>query len=391
MDHGREEKGSAGDSLIAQVRRRIAATGPITFAEYMEMALYDPEAGFYARPPVGERGHFVTSPHLSSAFAVLVARQIHEFWSLLGTPDPFDVVEVGAGNGRLARDLLATMDRGLRRATRYTAVERSAGAIRSIRESPELSAVRVATELEDTPEAGSLVGCLLANELLDNLPFHRIRRTATGWRELLVGMDQGRLTTLEGPLSDPALGRLAPDIDPGQEAPVSPEAIYFVERAAKIFAHGYVWLVDFGFGPDEPPQPVHGYRRQRVEADVFADPGSMDITAGVDFGAIVRHATAIGLQTWGPASQRDVLLALGFRDWDRSMRQQQVTATSARRGIEALRLFSDRSRGTLLIDRGALGRAKVLCVGVGSVPRPLSFGPPPAEGERQAPDGQEPG
>jgi SAM-dependent MidA family methyltransferase len=205
------------------------------------------------------------------------------------------------------------------------------------------------------------------------MPFHRLRRTATGWAELLVGMEAGRLALLEGPLSDPALGELAPDIEVGQEAPVSPEAIYFVERAAKLFARGYLWLVDFGFGPEEGPEPVHGYRHHRVEADVLIDPGSRDITAGVDFGALARHAAAIGLRQWGPISQRDALLALGFRNWDRRMRAMQVEATARRRGIEALRLFSDRSRATLLIDQSALGRAKVLCLGVGDVQPPPTF------------------
>lgn len=373
--------------LAAQVRRRIIASGPMTFAEYMEVALYDPEAGFYARHPVGEQGHFVTSPHLSTAFGILVARQVHEFWTLLGGPTPFDLVEVGAGEGRLARDILAAADPALRPAIRYSAVERSAGAIEAIRASTDLSEVRVAGEVEELPGAGSLVGCLLANELLDNMPFHRLRRTATGWAELLVGMDQGRLKLVEGPLSDPALGELAPDIEVGQEAPVSPDAIYFIERAANLFGRGYLLLVDFGFGPGEGPEPVHGYRHHRVEADVLANPGSRDITAGVDFGALARHAAAIGLRQWGPITQRDALLALGFRDWDRRMREMQVEATARRRGIEALRVFSDRSRGTLLIDQSALGRAKVLCLGVGDVQAPSTFETIPPE--EPAPDEQD--
>jgi SAM-dependent MidA family methyltransferase len=95
--------------LAERLRHRITASGPITFAEFMEWALYDPEEGFYARLPVGEQGHFVTSPHLSPVFGRLLARQVAEFWELLDRPSPFDVIEVGAGDGTLARQILGAL------------------------------------------------------------------------------------------------------------------------------------------------------------------------------------------------------------------------------------------------------------------------------------------
>jgi SAM-dependent MidA family methyltransferase len=343
----------------------------------MDTALYHPDQGFYARPPVGESEHYVTAPHVSRAFGVLVARQVREFWDLLGRPDPFTVVEIGAGDGTLARQVIGAMDAPLRTAARYCAVERSPGAREAIRSAVAYGgSVTVQAHVEETPGAGSLLGCVLGNEVLDNVPFHRVRRTEDGWVELMVGVREGRLALLEGPLSDPALLDFAPPLAPGQEAPVSPQALRLVDRASAVLSRGYVWLVDYGFGPTERPQPVHGYRRHRVEEDVLLEPGSRDVTAGVDFGALARHADAAGLRVWGPRSQRDVLLALGFEHWDRDLRHQQVQATAERRGVDAMRLFSERNRASLLIDRSALGRLKVVCIGVGDVAVPPTFAQP---------------
>src|SRR5205823_11499000 len=132
---------------------------------------------------------------------------------------------------------------------------------------------------------------------------------------------------------------LAPPLAPGEPGLVRPAALEFLDRAAGLLERGYVWLADYGAGPGHPAAgpAVHGYRGQTVEEDVLSDPGSKDITAGVDFGALAGHARDRGLRVWGPATQRDVLLALGFRDWDRAAREHQVELAAARRGVEALR------------------------------------------------------
>src|SRR5688572_621007 len=108
-------------ALLGRLRRRIQAKGPISFAEFMEAALYDPDHGFYAVPRIGGDGHFVTSPHVSPAFGELVARQVAESWDSLGKPDPFTVVELGAGDGTLGRGILASLAKvpDLASATRY--------------------------------------------------------------------------------------------------------------------------------------------------------------------------------------------------------------------------------------------------------------------------------
>ena len=355
------------ESLAERLQARIAAEGPISFAQFMEAALYDPAEGFYARVPVGEEGDFVTSPHVSPVFGRLVAAQVTELWELLGRPRPFSLVEAGAGDGTLARQILRALPPEVRDATRYTAVDRSTAA----RSALHGSGVSVAAGLDAVDRADA--GCLLANELLDNLPFHRVRGTSRGVAELFVDMSGDRLALTEGPLTEEA-ARLAPTLVPGQEAVVSPAALDFVDGAAALFRAGYLWLVDYAAPPGDLTAQVHGYRRHHVEEDVLEHPGSRDITAGVDFGALARHARELGHSVWGPVLQRDVLIALGFRRVDEMAQARQVAAIGHRRGIEALRTYSDRSRANLLLSPTGLGGFSMLCIGVGVSRSPPSFG-----------------
>jgi SAM-dependent MidA family methyltransferase len=333
----------------------------------MDAALYDPEEGFYVRHSVGERGDFLTSPHVSAAFGALLARQVEEFWNLLDRPAPLSVIEVGAGDGTLARQILRNLPVHLREGTTYWAVEPSPAA----REAPPGVGVNLVSGLHEVP-SGS-VGCVLANELLDNLPFHRLRGGLAGPRELFVGIEAGAFALVEGPVSSAQVARLAPQLEPGEEAVVSPAAIAFLDLAASLLTRGYIFLIDYGWPSGRAGASVHGYRAHRLEEDVLEDPGFKDITAGVDFGALARHARTRGWQVWGPVTQRDALTALGFRELDERARELQVEAVAKRQGMDALRTYSDRNRSSLLVRKGGLGDFLVLCVGVGVVPAPVGL------------------
>jgi SAM-dependent MidA family methyltransferase len=113
---------------------------------------------------------------------------------------------------------------------------------------------------------------------------------------------------------------------------------------------------------------VHGYRGHRFEGNVLTEPGSRDITAGVDFGALVRRAVDLGLHAWGPTPQREALMALGYREWDERARNLQVRATADRDGFAAMHTYSERNRAAQLVDPMGLGGFLVLCLGVGEVP-----------------------
>jgi SAM-dependent MidA family methyltransferase len=356
-----------GETLKQRLVRRIRESGPMTFADFMEVALYDPIAGFYANPPIGPDRHFVTSPHVSPAFGDLLARQLVEVWETLDRPRPFTVIEVGAGDGTLARRILHSLRAvpDLHPSLRYVAVERSAGARRALAGVD----VEVHASLSDV---GSRTGCLIANELLDNLPFHRLRNRDGLTTEVMVEADGDTLVETEAEPSTAALAVLVQPLRPGEERPVSPESLTLVREIAATIARGYSFLFDYGFGPEETPGPVHAYRNHQVLADVLEDPGGQDVTAAVDLDALTREAERAGLTAWGPISQREALLAVGFRLWLSGVRRRQAEAEEAGNWREVNRLYAERSKATLLIDPDQLGALQLLVFGTAGLPPPAS-------------------
>jgi NADH dehydrogenase [ubiquinone] 1 alpha subcomplex assembly factor 7 len=345
-----------GSAARRAVSEAIADHGPISFAEYMELALYGP-GGYYRSIPVGVAGDFVTSPHVHPVFGRLLARALRDLHDDLGAPSPMRIVEVGAGDGTLARQLLEAL---ADLAPSYIAVERSPEALERLAEVEGL----VAAESEIPPECDPHV--VLAHELLDNLPFRRVRRTEEGVREIRVGMGRrGELVEVLAP-ADPAA---AEGLAVGEEGVVPVGALAFVDDMAAELRHGYALLVDYG-ATDRASGPPHGYREHVPIADVLEDPGGNDITAGVEFPSLARRAEAAGLAAFPLVNQRRALTALGFGDWTQDERRRQWELMDARRGAEAVRAWSGRSRATLLLDPSGLGAFGWLLVGTPGLPTP---------------------
>jgi NADH dehydrogenase [ubiquinone] 1 alpha subcomplex assembly factor 7 len=328
--------------MASEVRRAIEDAirdhGPISFAEYMELALYGP-GGFYERPHVGPQGDFVTSPHVHPVFGHLLGSALLELWDALGRPESFRLTEVGAGDGTLARQLqqaLAALPLA------YAVVEQSPGARSSL---ATISGLDVADELGGTPHV------VLAHELLDNLPFRRFR----GGAEVLIDLEGDRLVERCGA--------------EGEETIVPEGALAFVDLLANVLTHGYALLIDYG-GLGGAGGPLHGYRDQGVVEDVLVDPGSSDITAGVDFALLADRARDRGLEVAGIATQHDVLMALGFETWIRDELVRQGALLDEGHGLEAVRTWSGRSRATLLADPAALGRLRWMVLATPGLPSP---------------------
>jgi SAM-dependent MidA family methyltransferase len=362
------------DSLprAADAEARIAAAiedhGPIGFDEYMTLALYG-SGGFYDRPPVGPGGDFVTSPHVHPVFVTLLARAIEELRTSLGDPDPFALVEVGGGDGTLLRGLLAE----LRSGTRATAVEISAGAREAIGAGGGADAVH-ATLAEVTGP----IHLVLAHEVLDNLPFRLFRADeGPALREVLVDVDPGShrlretLGTRSGGAETFATHRVEPPegLEPGDEVVLPVGALGFVEEVAARLTHGYVLVIDYG-AHGSSGGPAHGYRGHRVIEDLLAAPGTADITAGVDVELIARRAREAGLDAFEDVSQFHALRALGFEGWMREELSRQVSLLDEREGLEAVRVWTGRSRATLLVDPAALGRMRWLLLATPGLPAP---------------------
>jgi len=328
------------------IRDAIRERGPIPFGEYMTLALYGP-GGFYEQPPVGPRGDFVTSPHVHPVFGALVARAVRQLATALGDPSPLRIAEAGAGDGTLAGQVLGELLRDLD--VRYTAVEISPGARERL---GALEGVRVAERLDEPAHV------VLANELLDNLPFRRVR----GNREVRIDLDGNRLVEVEVPWS----GEPAP---PGEERVIPDGIRTFVAALAGVLVPGYALLIDYG-DTGSTGGDVHGYRVHHLVVDPLHEPGSADITVGVDFGDVARTAAEHGLAAFGPVSQRAALTAVGYEAWARAELRRQGELLDERRGIEAVRAWSGRSAASLLVDPAALGRLRWIVLGSEGLPRP---------------------
>ncbi len=346
----------------------IRADGPIGFDRFMELALYGP-GGFYVDPPVGvgEGSAFATSPHVHPVFGQLVAAGIMELWDGLGRPEPFRLTEAGAGDGTLARQLLeALTDVPLT----YTAVERSPGARAAL---AQISGVVVA---EEVPPRAHLV---LAHELLDNLPFRRMRMTRDGLREIRVGLEDARFVEV---LADAPEDAGAPALGgPGEETVVPVGAFAFIDEVATILAReawgGYAVIVDYG-AEGHAGGPVHGYAGHRLVEDVLTDPGASDITSGVDFARLAAHARAVGLTATPSRTQRHTLTALGFERWTHEELERQAALLDERRGVEAVRTWSGRQRAAFLVDPAGLGRMRWMLLASPGIPVPAWMADGPA-------------
>jgi NADH dehydrogenase [ubiquinone] 1 alpha subcomplex assembly factor 7 len=345
------------DATRDAVMQAVLDHGPISFTEYMELALYGP-GGFYEQPPVGPTRDFVTSPHVHPVFATLLADGIRQLREALGDPDPFRLVEVGAGDGTLARQLIDALGE---EGVVYTAVERSTGA----REA--LAAIEGLVVSETLPDDAHVI---LAHELLDNLPFRRVRMTEHGPFEVRVGLDE-RAGLVE------ALGAVGDDVREsttgmpvGEESVIPDGADAFVEAVAATLlrGQGYALMIDYG-AVGSPGGSVHGYRAHRALDISLDDPGSTDITAGVDLGWIAQRAEGCGLVAFPSLTQFQALKTLGFEAWATAELARQHELLEAR-DAEAARIWTARSRASLLVDPAALGRFRWLLLATPGLPAP---------------------
>lgn len=349
-----------GEDVARRIAERIRAQGPITFAEFMEEALYGP-GGFYERPPVGAGGHFVTSPHVHPIFSRLVGAALEQLWVGLGEPVPLRLVEVGAGDGTMGREVIDGFARA-RIALEYSGVEVSPGA----REMLGPVTPRVASRITDLPPLDP--GVVVANELFDNLPFRRIRGRAGGAVEIRIGLDGDRLVEVEAPCEAP-LRALAPTVADGVDAVVPTGALAFVDDLASWMRSGYALLIDYGSNGPEIGD-VHGYRDHRLLWDVLDDPGSADVTAGVDHGIVAARARMRGLVTFDLVSQRTALRHLGLEAWRHEELAGQRELLRAGRGVDAVRTWEGRSRAGVLLDPEGLGGLRWLLLATPGLPAP---------------------
>ena len=362
---------------------RVARLGSVRFDEFVAAALYDPEDGFFTRLGSGGRGRagraggdFITSPEVGPLFGAVLARYLDARWEELDRPDPFVVVEAGAGRGALALSVLAA-EPACSPALRYVLVERSA-ALRGAQAehlalshpfevlgppgdadegvpSPIAGSGPLVCSLPELP-AEAVDGVVVANELLDNVPFRLFERCQPdagervddGWSEVRVTVDAGRFVELVVP-AEPDVARrldtLAPDARPGARVPLQDDAADWLRSALSVLRSGSVLLFDYAVHTTaalaERPAAewLRTYRDHDRGTAPLEDPGSQDVTVEVaidQLAAVARpdddRSQDEWLRRWGIQG----MVEEGRRLWEERAGVGDLAALRARsRGVEA--------------------------------------------------------
>ncbi|MEO8313770.1 MAG: SAM-dependent methyltransferase [Pseudomonadota bacterium] len=327
MTSGETLHGSAqAAAMQALLRERISAAGGwLPFDQYMQIALYEPGLGYYSAGAhkLGAGGDFTTAPEISPLFGRCLARHCNGVLQTLGGGE---VLELGAGSGRLAFDVITAMAAQGAPPTRYRILEISA----DLRERqqrllatlpPSLAA---SVEWLDAPPRESWQGALIANEVIDALPVKRFMQRAGTWRELGVALDGQRTPVWKDAaasaslaLAIEALG-LPDDLPEGFESELCPMLMPWINEVTATMQRGVALFMDYGLSRAEYYSAARSrgtlrcHYQQRAHDDPFAHPGLEDITAWVDFTRVAEAADAAGLEVLGYGTQTGALLGLGI-------------------------------------------------------------------------------
>jgi len=314
---------AASHALQQEIAAHIEdAGGAIPFSRFMELALYAPRLGYYSggAAKLGASGDFTTAPEISPLFGEALARAAA---AIIAQSAP-NIIEFGAGTGKLARDVLTALAEEGVQVNSYTIIELS-GELRA-RQQEELKDFPQVAWRDGFPDAFN--GVVLANEVLDAMPVELVSKTDDGWRRQMVTIEEGRFAYVQAQLDDTLAAQLArqvPDADTlpaGYLTELHPVACGFMGSLATMFEgnKGAAILLDYGF-------PAHEYYvdqrsggtlmchyRHHSHPDPFFLPGLQDITAHVDFTAMALAAQDAGLPVLGYLNQSGFLLGCGIGD-----------------------------------------------------------------------------
>lgn len=363
--------GSVGqdDALVQRIRAEIERDGPITFARFMDLALYDPDGGYYrsneARP--GRGGDFLTAPETHPIFGAAMARSIEAIWERLDRPSRFVIREYGAGDGALAASILAGLRASgsdLLEAVRYQPVEVDARRDEAFTRTLAAGGFGGAVESADSTQ---ITGMILANEVLDALPVHRVVQRARELREILVGIVDDQFADVEAP---PTTSALAARLDgegvaliDGQRAEICLALDGWVRAAAAGLRRGVMLMIDYGYPAAELYDPIRrrngtlrAYVRHRVHDDPYRHIGRQDLTAHVDATAVERAGAGGGLEHLGTTTQAEFLVGLGTETLLRAIQADPATTMEDYLAV--------RSGLVRLLDPGVMGRFRVMAFGL---------------------------
>ncbi len=340
------------ESLIIEEARH---SGPITFARFMDLALYHPTLGYYSGPdPIGASGDFYTSPGAHPAFGALLAIQLADMWDRLGNPSPFYTVELGAGSGLLASDILEFaphLSPAFSDALEYLTIDR-----RSVHNASGSHPI-----VSDALPLRNITGCILSNEYLDAMPVHRVVVRNGELKEVYVGIEDDTLAQIIDEPSTPLLPQRLADLNitlrEGQYAEINLGIDALARYLSQSLHSGYVLTIDYGhpsrdlYSPSRPIGTLACHYQHSLDTHPLRRIGHQDITAHVDFTTLAKAGERYGFQSSRLITQREFLGNLGIVAIKDRLRDQGLTSTQYNANLMAL--------GNL-IDPDSLGGFKVL-------------------------------
>ena len=343
----------------------IGKSGPVRFDDYMDMALYHPEYGYYAggRRRTGFGGHFVTSPELTPAYGALWVRAFEAAWRGCDQPSEFVVTEIGAGEGTFAAAIKAFAPAPFSEALRLRIVEPIPELQeRQARLVPEATWVRSLGELEPVT-----YGCFFANEVLDNVPSRIVVGSPDGPGEVWVEASGEGLSELTRPAEEDLarfLEHIGATLEPGARFEVPEAAAEFVRTAAATVERGAIFFVDYGDSTrgllQRPEGSLLCYSEAGVDDRPLERPGAKDITVHANWNVVIGELTQAGWQVAAPTKQGAFLDALGARELSAAYKEAHEEAVREGRGADAVRALSERSAIGALLDEGGLGGLDVV-------------------------------
>ncbi|MBI5644088.1 MAG: SAM-dependent methyltransferase [Deltaproteobacteria bacterium] len=305
---------------LKEILCRIGEKGRLSFAEFMDVALYWYDGGYYASAVNrwAEAGDYITNVDISPVFSRLIARQVSEMWEKLGRPAEFTLVEAGAGRGLLSKGIDKTLEE-------ICPVLHSLIKIRLVEINPNLHecvSPRITWHktLDEIP--GPMTGCILSNELFDSFPVHRFVFDG-GLKEIYTGYGGRSFVDIAGPPSTPLLEgyfeRAGVRLVEGQRGEINLKAMEWVKKAAALLETGFVITIDYGLPACELYAPERRgtllcHYRHTLNDNPFVNIGDQDITSHVDFTALKKTGEENGLYLTGFTTQKNFLLGLGIAE-----------------------------------------------------------------------------
>ncbi|MCY3727808.1 MAG: SAM-dependent methyltransferase [Nitrospira sp.] len=348
---------SPDSPLMQHITALIRETGPLTFARFMELALYDEEHGYYmtgggssrTTSPIGrEGGDFFTAPSLSPILAKCLVRQLEEIDERLGHPPVFHLVEMGPGDGTLLRDILQEcreQQASFLPRLACIPVERSPVFRRRQQETlagwkEQGEGIQWVDDLQSIVDA-SLTGTLLSNELVDAFPVHRVRMGQDGLQELYVTSRDHALQERWAEPSTPELASFLSDLDVelpvGFTTEINLEAVKWIKQVARVLDRGVVITIDYGhtaqdyFAPERKNGTLMGYHRHTVSTNPYTRVGEQDLTAHVNFSSLAHTGEQAGLTTTGFTNLQHFLMSLGIDELVKGWDQESAVVRAAAR------------------------------------------------------------